>query len=234
MILVEGHIQYISFLFFQQVKQQPSAFVFQDKLNLILAVMFMFVALVYTVGSFAIFSHLLSKKKFKLLLPNTTKNKLADMVVLILLGPGRNLLLGFVQAFNENFPLQMMLLLLMNAFTLIFIHYLHRRYEKPCKLKLRFVFIATVMVFVACGLLNHYSLLFWPSTFDVMQLVCMSGLLVLCILDFLMGFVTFIVEGLLFLCRKCDPDPPKNAKKKERKSRELKDDSKRKSSNDIS
>jgi hypothetical protein len=63
-MLVEGNVQFISFLLFQQVRQQPSALVFQDKVNLLIAVLFMFVALIYTIGSFVLFSSLLSKKNF--------------------------------------------------------------------------------------------------------------------------------------------------------------------------
>jgi hypothetical protein len=153
-------VQYISFLFFQQLKQNPSALLFQDKLNLIVAVLFMFVALIYTVASFVIFSHLLSKRKFKVLFPHGTQNKVMDMMMLVVLGPGRNLFLGFVQAFDEDFPLQMLLLLGANALTLIFMSSTPQHYHRPYKMKIRFVFTLIIMLFLLCGFLNHYSLIF--------------------------------------------------------------------------
>jgi hypothetical protein len=128
MIFLEGNVQYISFLFFQQLKQQPSALIFHDKVNLVVAVLFMFMAFTYTIGSFAIFSYLLSKKRFKVLFPTTTNSQFLDMLVLIILGPGRNLFLGFVQAFNESFALQMSLMLCLNILALIFLRCLRQKY----------------------------------------------------------------------------------------------------------
>lgn len=159
-VMVEGNVQYISFLFFQQVKQHSSVLVFQDKVNLVVAVLFMFVAFVYTVGSFAIFSYLLSRKKFRILFPTATKNTVLDMVVLIVLGPGRNMFLGFVQAFNENFTCQVLLLLCLNAVSLVLIGWLHQRYYTLYNLRMRYWFMVIIMIFLLCGLLNHHSLIF--------------------------------------------------------------------------
>jgi hypothetical protein len=159
-VFLEGNVQYISFLFFQQIKQQPSALIFQDKVNLVVAVLFMFVVLTYTIGSFSIFSYLLSKRKLKTLFPSSTGNSIADMIVLIVLGPGRNLFMGFVQAFNENFALQVLLLLGLNILTLAFLRYLPETYQKPYKVTLRSVFIAILILFLSCGFLNHFTLIF--------------------------------------------------------------------------
>ena len=202
-MLVEGNVQFISFLFFQQVRQQPSALVFQDKVNLLIAVLFMFVVLIYTIGSFVLFSSLLSKKNFRALFPNSTGNTLTDMLVLTALGPGRNLFLGFVQAFNDDFALQIFLLLGMNFLVLIFIRYLPKKYEELYKLNFRIIFLVLIIVFLLCGLFNHYSLIFSSDSFDLIQLICLCGFGALCFLDALFGFVHFVVDAVFFICGGC-------------------------------
>lgn len=158
MIFLEGNVQFISFVFFQQIKQQPSALIFMDKINMIIAVMFMFMVFAYSIGSFAIFAYLLGERKFKKLFPKTTKNKLIDMVVLMTLGPGRNLFMGFVQAYNENFTLQMVLLLALNVITLIIFKLIPESYYYLHKIGMRCGFVVLIIIFLLCGLLNYHSL----------------------------------------------------------------------------
>ena len=122
MILIEGHVQYITFTFFRQVRVS-GALIFQDKINFAIAIFAMFIVLIYTISSFVLFSWYLTKKKVAILFPFTTPNFLINMLLVFFMGPGRNLLLGVFQSFYEDFALQMCLLIGLNMITLFILSF---------------------------------------------------------------------------------------------------------------
>ena len=84
MVLVEGHVQYITFTFFRQIRN-PSIHIFMDKVNLSIAILFMFIAFIYTICSYSIYSWFLGSKKFRILFPFQVKSKLKSMILVMFL-----------------------------------------------------------------------------------------------------------------------------------------------------
>ena len=75
MILLDAHLQFISFMFFVQVKM-PSFLQFKDKVNFIFAVMVMFFALIFSIVGFFLIKEFYSKniKRLKYVYPEAGSN----------------------------------------------------------------------------------------------------------------------------------------------------------------
>lgn len=193
MILVEGHIQFIVFTFFRQIRS-PAAHVFLDKVNLVVAVLFMFVVLFYTVTSYVLFSWFLTKKEVKVLYPFTTKSKAKTMALVMFLGPGRNFLLGVFQSFYENFELQMMLLIGLNFVTLLIFRILKNTNIPNYLMIFKNGSIIIITIFLTAGLFSSMNFVLASETYSAIQLICICSLWSICVLDFFYGFTSFMIE----------------------------------------
>lgn len=135
-----------------------------DKINLMVAIFFMFIVFIYTISSFVIFSWALERKKFKILFPLKLKSKPLTMFMVMFMGSGRNMLLGLFQALYEDFTLQVCLILCLNFITLVALNLAKKtmpRYLWECK----FWFIILITIYLSAALLDHYELIFAPCTF---------------------------------------------------------------------
>ena len=99
MILVDAHLQFVSFMFFQQIKM-PSFLEFKDKVNFIFALIFMFLALIFAVAGFIILKYVYSKKikHLKYVYPEAGPKINSHYLYIILTGSGRKFVLGFIQS----------------------------------------------------------------------------------------------------------------------------------------
>ena len=201
-ILVEGHIQYITFTFFRQVLN-PHIRVFMDKINMIVSVLFMFVVVIYTLCSYVVYSSFLSRKNLNILFPLQVKSKPLTMLLIIFNGPGRSLLLGLFQAFYENFPLQMILLIVMNVFTLLVLRLLRCTKIPGYLIFFKKWFILIITLYLVITLFDHYNLILFQGYYEMGQLLCVCFLWTICILDFIYGLTNFILELTDWIFKKC-------------------------------
>ena len=191
-VFIEGHVQYITFTFFRQIFH-PHIEVFMDKINLMVAVFFMFIVFIYTISSFVIFSWALERKKFKILFPLKLKSKPLTMFMVMFMGPGRNMLLGLFQALYEDFTLQVSLILCLNFFTLLALNLAKKTKLSKYILKTKFWFIILITIYLLVALLDYHKFVSTSSVFEIVQLICVCGLWAICAMDFCYGFTTFII-----------------------------------------
>ena len=192
-VFIEGHVQYITFTFFRQIFH-PHIEVFMDKINLMVAVFFMFIVFIYTISSFVIFSWALERKKFKILFPLKLKSKPLTMFMVMFMGPGRNMLLGLFQALYEDFTLQVSLILCLNFFTLLALNLAKKTKLSKYILEAKFWFIILITIYLSVALFDHHVLVLTSNVFEIVQLVCICGLWAICAMDFCYGFTIFIIQ----------------------------------------
>ena len=112
---MESHIQFIVFMFFRQMRE-VHILNFNDKINLLFACLFNFIAIIFAFASYPLFSHF-GKQIFLQLFPNYIAHSKRLYIKFLLIGGFRRVALGAIQSSFENFDVQIIALTILNLIT---------------------------------------------------------------------------------------------------------------------
>lgn len=117
MVLLDAHLQFISFMFFRSYSLSFSL-KFSDKLSLVFAILYMFIAFFFAFAGFVLYSNFCSSKKFMILFPYCKKNSKFGFAFWLFVISSRKIVLGAVQSFYSALPAQVLILIIMSGLTL--------------------------------------------------------------------------------------------------------------------
>ena len=198
MVLIEAYIQFVAFMFFQQLKM-PSFENFKDKINLAFAVIYMFFVFFFAFAGYALVSYFYKKqpKSFSYIYPGANQKSNSSYLMVIMTLSVRKLLLGYLQTLYHHFFLQMALLIALNIISLVVVC---GKTEENTPLRKRMAkrsIYIIITLFLTANVFSKIEFLFSGQSYNEIQLILICLLCAICVIDFIFN----VLSGIISACK---------------------------------